>query len=102
MAYFVLTTLRIKYGNLSRLTEVMNELVPDMRDRGWTLKGAYYPVIGNFHKVTHVWEIKDIESLQPALEGLDSRPKIVDVVKRLAEFVEEEELQLAIKTPYSP
>lgn len=101
MTYFILTTIKIKYGSLSRLTEVMNEFLPYLREQGWTLLGAYHPVIGNFHKVTHVWELKDIGSLQWGLEGFDSRPKIVDVVKELAEFVEEEELQLVLKTPYS-
>ena len=102
MTYFVLTTLTIKYGANQKLAEAMKDLLPYMKSRGWHLQDAYQPVIGNFNKITHVWEIENIESVNDMLAGIASDRKIQDTVQAFAGYVEQEELQLVLKTPYSP
>ena len=102
MTFFLQATLTIKYGSLPQLVEVMTELVESNRERGLTMRGAYYPVVGDFTKVTHIWEIKDMESLQAALEGIGSDPRTTAVIKRLSAIVEKEVLEVVMKTPYSP
>lgn len=102
MTYFIHATLTIKYGSLPKLTEIMKDLISHSEDRGLRLLGAYYPVVGNFNKITHIWQVKDLESMDRALSGIATNPEIVKTISQLAECVEQEELQLVMKTPYSP
>ena len=102
MQYYVITTLTLKYGNLPRLTEAMHDLLPYMKSRGWNLQGAFHPLIGNFSKITHLWAIDDLESVHAMLGGITSDPHILSTITAFTGFVQEEELQLVTKTPYSP
>ena len=102
MTYHVLATLTIKYGHIEQLTKTMKEVLPYMESQGWHLQGAYVPVIGNFNKITHVWKIDNLESLNKMLSGMGSDPHVLKTISTFTEFVESEELQMVVKTPYSP
>jgi NIPSNAP len=102
MTYYILNTLTIKYGRIEQLSKTMKEFLPYMESQGWHLRGAYQPVIGNFNKITHLWEIDDLECLNKMLSGVGSDPHVLKTISTFTEFLESEELQMVVKTPYSP
>jgi hypothetical protein len=103
MTYYILNTLTIKYGCIEQLVTVMKEHLPYMERQGWHLRGAYRPVIGDFNKITHIWELDDLECVDKMFsESSGSNPHVLKALNAFAEFLESENLRMVMKTPYSP
>ena len=103
MKYFIQATLTLKYGSLPRLEVFMEDFIPYMNSRGWTLIGAYRALVGDLNQVMHIWEAESLDSVMSTLSsGTEVNPKIGELMGRLAEFTEHETVQLVTKTSYSP
>ena len=102
MRYFIQTDLTLKYGSIPRFVDAMATIVPFLASHGWTLAGAYSPIVGNLNQITHLWEVDSLDCVPAAMAAIQSTPDIVSVVERLADYVVAEQLQLVAKTPYSP
>jgi hypothetical protein len=102
MGTYVLATLRVKYGQLERLSDAMKKLVPIMEEQGWKLVGAYSPIVGDFKQVIDIWEVPDANAAAEGLFAAWNREDFPEVMAVLSEVVEEEVLQIVVKTPYSP
>lgn len=103
MTYYVLNTLTIKYGCIEQLATTMKDHLPYMERQGWHLRGAYRPVIGDFNKITHVWEIDDLECIDKMFSGSSmAEPQVLKALRAFGGFLESEDLRMVVKTPYSP
>ena len=94
--------LKVKYGQVPAFMDTMAQARPLVERHGWKLLGAWGTVIGNFHEVTHLWEIADADAVPAVLGALGADPAFAPLVGRFAEQVEEEVLTVLAKTPYSP
>jgi NIPSNAP len=102
MAVFVLATMKVKYGQLPRLSEAMAKLVPIMEERGWRLLGAYSPVVGDLTQVVDLWELPDANAVGEGLFAALGHEGYPEIAAVLSDVVETEVLQVVAKTPYSP
>ena len=102
MKHFIQTNLTLKYGSVPRFVEDMATIVPFLASHGWTLAGAYSPIVGDLSHIIHLWELENLDCIPAAMTAIQSTPDIVAVVERLADYVVEERLQLVAKMPYSP
>jgi hypothetical protein len=94
--------LKLKYGQVPAFMDTMTKARPLVEKHGWTLIGAWATVIGNFHEVTHLWQIADADAVPTVLGRLAVDPTFGPLVGGFAEQVEEEVLTVLTKTPYSP
>ena len=51
MSYYLLATLKVKYGQQRKFYEVMSHLKPVLEKAGWKLVGAYENSIGRLNTV---------------------------------------------------
>jgi hypothetical protein len=102
MAYYLLATLKVKYGQQRKFFEVMSHLKPVLEKTGWKLIGAYENAIGRLNTIIDLWEIHDPNSIPSSLVTASKDADFVRWASHLPELVEEEVLQVMTKVPYSP
>jgi hypothetical protein len=102
MPVYLLATLKAKYGQLDRFSEVMKALVPVMEAQGWKLIGAYQAIIGDLTQVVDLWELPDANAVGAGLAAAAAGAGFEEIAAVLAEVVEDEVLQVMAKTSYSP
>ncbi len=102
MSYYLLATLKVKYGQQRKFYEVMSHLKPVLEKAGWKLVGAYENAIGRLNTVIDLWEIEDPNALPSTLAVASKDAEFVRWARHLPELVEEEVLQIMTKVPYSP
>ena len=102
MPVYLLATLKAKYGQIDRFSEVMKTLVPVMEAEGWKLVGAYQAIIGDLTQVVDLWELPDANAVGAGLAAAAASAGFDDIAAALAEVVEEEVLQVMVTTSYSP
>ena len=102
MAFYLLATLKVKYGQQRRFNEVMSHLKPPLEKAGWKLIGAYQTAIGRLNSVIDLWEVNDPSAVTETLAAASKDPEFAKWAAQLPELVEEEVLQLMSKLPYSP
>jgi len=102
MAYYLLASLKVKYGQQRRFNEVMNHLKPVLEKEGWKLIGAYQNAIGRLSSVIDLWEVSSPNTVTDTLASASRDLEFAEWAAQLPELVEEEVLQLMTKLPYSP
>jgi hypothetical protein len=102
MAYYLLASLKVRYGQQLRFNEVMSHLKPALERSGWKLIGAYQTAIGPLNSVVDLWEVNNPNAVTETLAAVRRDPEFAQWAAQLPELVEEEVLQLMSKLPYSP
>ncbi len=99
MAY-MMVRLQCRYGRVEEFGEIMSHLVPHLEKAGWRLHGAYQVSIGRLNKVWDLWEIPDANAR--SLTGVAfADPEAREWAGRLADCLEEEELEILEELQYS-
>lgn len=97
------STFDLKFGGVDRFAEAMTVFVPAMSKEGWRLIGAYRAATGGVHRVIHIWELPDYESIVAApARAIRADPALLGEIGALAEIIEREELELLSPLPYDP
>ena len=102
MTYHILTHVSLKLGNNLGYNEMMAKLVPVMARFGWKLVLGLQPMIGDFTKLVHVWEVAEFDDIRRGLEGCAADPEALAVLTPMPQLLHTEELAVMVKTPYSP
>ncbi len=99
---YLQATLHVRQGKMGLFNATLKEMTPALEAEGWTLLGAYVNAIGRLNTVVDLWQIPDANSVQSTLGAVAKHPDMRRWAEALAEAVEEETIQLMVKTPYSP
>ncbi len=75
--------LKLKYGQVPAFMDTMTKARPLVERHGWKLIGAWGTVIGNFHEVTHLWQIADADAVPTVLGKLAVDPDVRAAGRRL-------------------
>jgi hypothetical protein len=102
MAYYLVATLKVKYGQQRGFNEVMSHLKPALEREGWKLLGAYQTVVGPLNSVIDLWEIHDPNAVTETLRRVAADPEFAQWAAKLPELLQEEVLQVMTKLPYAP
>ncbi|HTR60450.1 MAG TPA: NIPSNAP family protein [Candidatus Binataceae bacterium] len=102
MTYYLLASLKVKYGQQRKFNEVMSHLKPVLEREGWKLIGAYQNAIGRLNSVIDLWEVSSPNAVTESLATASKDNEFAQWAAHLPELVEEEVLQLMTKLPYSP
>ena|ERR1700730_9599795 len=102
MSYYLLATLKVKYGQQRNFYEVMNHLKPALERAGWKLIGAYEYAIGRLNTIVDLWEVNDPNAVTDTLAAVGKDQEFARWAAQLPTLVEEEVLQIMTKVPYSP
>lgn len=102
MSYYLLATLKVKYGQQRKFYGVMSHLKPVLEKAGWKLVGAYENAIGRLNTVIDLCEIQDPNAVPATLAAASKDADFVCWAAQLPELLEEEVLQIMTKVPYSP
>jgi len=100
--YYLLASLKVKYGQQRKFNEVMSHLRPALEREGWKLIGAYQNAIGRLNSVVDLWEVIDPNAVTETLARVGRDKEFGEWAAQLPDLVEEEVLQLMSKLPYSP
>lgn len=92
----------MKLGSNLDYNEMMAKLVPVMARFGWKLVLGLQPMIGDFTKLVHVWEVAQFDDIRRGLEGCAADPEALAVLTPMPQLLYTEELAVMVKTPYSP
>ena len=98
----VLSTIKIRSGKLPEFCELMPRLVQVMERHGWRLLGAWTHLGGRINVVIDLWQIPDANALPNGLAALMTALEWPDIARALAEYVEDETIQLMSTLPYDP
>ena len=102
MAYYLLASLKVKYGQQHKFNEVMRHLKPALEREGWKLIGAHQNTIGRLNSVVDLWEVSDLNAVTETLARVGRDKEFGEWAAQLPNLVDEEVLQLMSKLPYSP
>ena len=101
-AYYIQTDVLLKLGRNQGYNEMMARLVPVMASHGWKLVMALQPMIGDFRKLTHIWEIAKFDDIRGGLEACAADPAGQAILAPMPELLETEALTVMVRTPYAP
>jgi hypothetical protein len=97
----MIARLKLRYGQMERLSEVMAELVPILEARGWKMVAAYQTLIGDLNEVIDVWEVPDANAAYlSSADAAATDPAFGRLAAQLAEVVVEEHLSITTTTTY--
>jgi hypothetical protein len=99
---FVLSTIKVRPGKMPDFCELMPRLVPIMEANGWRLLGALTNLGGRINVVVDLWQIPDANALPGGLVALLAALEWPDISRALAEYVEDEVIQLMSRLPFDP
>ena len=102
MATYLQATIKVRRGKLPLFDETLGAMAPALEAEGWKLLGAYVNSVGRLNEVVDLWELPDANAVASVLGALRKHPKMGKWAAALDECVEDEHVQLMIKTPYSP
>ena len=98
MAYYIRTNVSMKLGQNEGYGEMMERLVPVMARFGWRLTFALQPMIGDFTKLLHIWEVDGFDDIRRGLEGCAGDPEALAILTPMPELLQTEELAIMVKT----
>lgn len=99
---YVHAQLKIRIGGYKKFCEAIPKLIALQEGQGWKLLGAYCTRIGRVYNVVHIWELPDANAFFDAIEKMTDNPAYATFSPALAETIEEENIAMCLKTPYSP
>jgi hypothetical protein len=99
---FVLSTIKIRPGKMTDFCELMPRLVPLMEAHGWRLVAALTNLGGRINVVADLWQVPEANALPNGLTGLMSAAEWPEISRALAEYVEDEAIQLMSRLPFDP
>ena len=102
MSYYLMATLKVKYGQQRKFYEIMNHLKPALEKEGWKLIGAYETAIGRLNTIIDLWEIEDPSAVTTTLAAIGRDQATRRWAAQLPEVIDEEVIQVMSKVPYSP
>jgi hypothetical protein len=97
---FVLSTIKVRPGRIPEFCELMTRLVPIMEAQGWRLVAALTNLGGRLNVVVDLWQIPDANALPGGLVALMAALEWPDISRALAEYVEDEVIQLMSRLPF--
>jgi hypothetical protein len=95
-------TLTSRPGKMSDLAATVGSAAAGMEGRGMRLLGAYQTIGGMPGQIIDLWELDDANAIVDALEGASRHPKHQQMMERLGESLQREELRLVERTDYCP
>ncbi|WP_157219406.1 NIPSNAP family protein [Flavisphingomonas formosensis] len=101
-AYYIQTDVLLKLGRNEGYAEMMEKLVPTMASHGWKLIMALQPMVGDFRKLTHLWEVDAFDDIRRGLEACAADPEVQAILAPMPDLLETEALTVMVKTPYAP
>lgn len=101
-AFYIQTEVSLKLGSNQGYSEMMARLVPVMAKHGWRLTVALQPMIGDFRKLTHIWEVETFDDIRRGLEACAADPEALDILTPMPELLHTEALTVMVKTSYAP
>ena len=75
MPFYLLASLKVKYGQQHRFNEVMSHLKPLLEKSGWKLIGAYQTAIGLLNSVVDLWEVNNPNAVTETLAAVRKDPE---------------------------
>jgi NIPSNAP protein len=99
---YLLSKIKLRYGQLGAFNEAMAKAKPIVEQRGWKLVGAWSTVIGDLNEVHDIWEIEDANAVGAVMSSAFQDAEFRGIAAQFAAQVEEEILTVLTKTPYSP
>lgn len=102
MAFYVKTKVDLKFGQNTGFNEILSELVPFLGNHGWKLVYGLQALVGNLSEIMHLWEVEEFADIATGLNAAFTDMELGRSLARLPEFMNNETLQIMIKTSYSP
>jgi len=99
---YVHATLKIRIGGYERFCEAMAKQVPILESYGWKLVGAWNTAVGRVYAVIDLWELPDANSFFEATAKWRTHPDFAAFRAVAKEVIEEENVTMVNKVPYSP
>jgi hypothetical protein len=99
---FFLATIKVRPGKMAEFCELMPRVVAIMEAQGWRLVGAWTNLGGRINVVIDLWQIPDANALPGGLGTLLEDLNWPELARGLAEFVEDEVIQLMTRVPFDP
>ena len=101
MAYYIRTNVSLKLGQNPGYDAMMSRLIPVMARFGWRFVLGLQPMVGDFTKLLHIWEVDAFDDIRRGLEGCAGDPEAMAILTPMPELLQTEELAVMVKTPYS-
>lgn len=102
-ARYMHAKLTIKYGQLARISDVIERLRDVLEaELGWRLIGGYRTIIGDFGELFDLWELPEGRPLDDMLVEARSIPAFAEAARELPDYLEAEDVQLMRATAYCP
>lgn len=101
MAYYVRTSVRLKFGQNRGWNDMMSHVVPFMERHGWKMAFALQPFLGDATELVHIWEVERFEDIERALRAAAADPDAHAALGPITSLVDNEVMQIMVKTPYS-
>lgn len=101
MAYYLRSTINLKFGALPAYSEMMRRLLPHMSRVGWKLVIALQPMVGALTEITHVWEVERLSDIEAGLAACANDPHLREVLSTVPDLLISELTQIGTKTTYS-
>jgi hypothetical protein len=100
---FMHATLRTRYGQVARVSEVVAELRDVLEEHlGWRLVGAWRTVIGNFGEIFDLWQLPEGRTLDDMLAEARTIPDFAQAAKPLPDLIHGEDILTMRPTAYCP
>lgn len=101
MTYYVRTKVTLKFGQLQGYSEMMARLVPYMARHGWKLVFGLQPYVGDLTELAHIWEVERFGDIETALAACYSDPEAHAILAPMPDLLQNEAMQIMVKTSYS-
>ena len=98
----MLAVLKLRSGKMQEFCEVMTRVIPIMAQHDWILAGAWTNVVGRLNVVYDLWSVPDANAVMSGFLGLMQRSEYPEISRVLADFVEDEQLQMMTRLPFDP
>jgi hypothetical protein len=100
---FMHATLRTRYGQVTRVSEVVAELRGVLEEHlGWRLAGAWRTVIGDFGEIFDLWELPEGRTLDDMLAEARTIPAFARAAQPLPDLIDGEDILTLRPTAYCP
>lgn len=100
MSVFLHVTLEVEGAGMARFLGAMGEITPILEAEGWRLAGAFVQRSGRLNTVIDLWELRDFNHYDAALQALMANPRFPEFAQTLAQTVRNETVIFADKAPY--
>ena len=97
---YMLSTIKVRPGKMGDFCALMPQVVAIVEAQGWRLVGAFTHLGGRLNVVLDLWQIPDANALPSGIGALIAARDWPAISRGLADYVEDEFLQLMTKLPF--